>query len=379
MGLPEIYIEFRSRAHARIARGLFGSVCLVLQEESELLTGVHYLYDYGDTPETLSDKNKEQVLMAFYGNDRPPQEVILVIEKPTPNPDTQKMEFKVTGNPTITTLENLTFDFLAIPFIEPENHLEVATWAKSFNEAPYYDTRFMYVGANVEGNHRQVINTTTPEHYRGDTQAWTTEQYVGRIAGLCAGTSMRNSTTKALLPDLDRVTEFTRRELNDKIDAGEFVLMNTRYRGQDQVRTGRGVTSLTETTEDIGDPFKKIKINAITNIQYRDLYRAIEQGYQGRYTNSYANKLVLIGAIYAYIEAYELDGVCERGETTVEINVEKQRNYLKSIGYTMNDGRKVHEMSEEEIKKANTGSHVFIKIQERILDSMEDFDIVAEV
>ena len=372
-GYPEIIIEFRSRGKARIERGLYGIVALVLQEQDTALHGVHYLYDFAETPEDLTPENQMAVQQAFYGNDRPPLEVYLVIE-PVP----EVPGFTVVGNPTMTTLENLTFDYLSVPFITEEETMELVTWAKSFNESAYENTRFMTVVANNDADHDQFINTTTPEHFRGE-QVWTTTEYTPRIAGLCAGTTLRNSTTKAILNDLDHVTEFTRRELDDKIRNGEFVLDNTRRRGRNLVITTRGVTSLMTTTEDKGEVFKKIKVRSVLNMLYRDIYRGIEENYQGRYQNSYHNKLVLNNAIYAYLEAFEIDGVLSPGESLVTIHVEKQRNYLKSIGYMTNDERPVDLMSDEEVRRANTDSKVFIRIQARVLDTMEDFDILAEV
>jgi hypothetical protein len=54
----------------------------------------------------------------------------------------------------------------------------------------------------------------------------------------------------------------------------------------------------------------------------------------------------------------------------MEINVEKQRAYLESIGVDTT------EMDDQAVKEANTGSRVFLKGSVSILDAIEDVDIV---
>ena len=54
---------------------------------------------------------------------------------------------------------------------------------------------------------------------------------------------------------------------------------------------------------------------------------------------------------------------------TVDIDVEAQEAYL------MSRGANTEEMSEQQIREADTGSHVFIVIRCKILDAMEDIII----
>ena len=56
-------------------------------------------------------------------------------------------------------------------------------------------------------------------------------------------------------------------------------------------------------------------------------------------------------------------------KNVVEIDVEQQRNYLKSIGVD------VENMKELDIKKANTRDKVFLKSQIKILDAIEDISL----
>ena len=86
-----------------------------------------------------------------------------------------------------------------------------------------------------------------------------------------------------------------------------------------------------------------------------------------------ANKCLLITAIRGYLRGLEATdggkGYLRANSSTMEINVAKQKLYLESIGIDTS------EMSEQEIKEANTGSHVFLKGTISILDAIEDVDI----
>jgi hypothetical protein len=57
----------------------------------------------------------------------------------------------------------------------------------------------------------------------------------------------------------------------------------------------------------------------------------------------------------------------------VDIDVEKNRQYLKD------NGRDVDEMTEQQIREANTGSRLFLAGRICLLDAMEDLDMTLEM
>ena len=98
-----------------------------------------------------------------------------------------------------------------------------------------------------------------------------------------------------------------------------------------------------------------------------DIKTTCEDSYIGKYSNSYDNKCVLITAIQAYLDQLVMDGILDADfKNVVEIDVEQQRNYLKSIWVDMDN------LKELDIKKANTRDKVFLKSQIKILDAIED-------
>ena len=54
----------------------------------------------------------------------------------------------------------------------------------------------------------------------------------------------------------------------------------------------------------------------------------------------------------------------------MELDVEKIRNYLKKNGR-----EDVDDMSDQQIREANTGSHLFITGKIKFLDATEDLDM----
>lgn len=81
---------------------------------------------------------------------------------------------------------------------------------------------------------------------------------------------------------------------------------------------------------------------------------------------------LLMTAIDGYLEQLYNDDLIAEG-WTVEINLEKTRAYLKSIGVD------VSAMTDDEIRRADTGDKVFIKISVTILDAIEEIDIEANI
>ena len=98
-----------------------------------------------------------------------------------------------------------------------------------------------------------------------------------------------------------------------------------------------------------------------------DIVSTARDSYIGKYANSYDNKCLLITAINAYFAELVRNGLLASG--TCEINLERQKTYLGGKGIDTSD------MSDEEIKQANTGSYVFLKATISILDAMEDIEM----
>lgn len=69
-----------------------------------------------------------------------------------------------------------------------------------------------------------------------------------------------------------------------------------------------------------------------------------------------------------YLQALAKDGLIEE-DFSCDIDVEEQDAYLQSIGTA------TAEMTEQQIREANTGTYVFLAIDIRPIDAIEDVHI----
>lgn len=350
MGMPSLDITFKNVASTAARRLQRGIVAVILLDSAA--QGEHILMDNGDIPTALSAANKAYLTSAFAGYVNTPSKVYAYV-LPTEAEDftaalsyfeTQKINY-VTGPPTCTA-EQAT---------EIKNWIIAQRSNKRYPKAVLPDT-----AADNEG----IINFTTDEIKSG-TQEYTTAGYCGRMAGLIAGTPAAISCTYAVLPEVTGVKRLTDAEMDAAVDRGELII----FHDGEKVKVGRGVNSLTTTTDTKRDPWKKIKIVETIDMIRDDLRILTQDNYFGKFSNIYDNKCLLIIAISTYFAQLEAEGILRAGESSVEINVEKQRQYLKDKGVD------VANMTDQEIKVADTGTKVFLTGHIGIPDTMEDAEL----
>lgn len=88
----------------------------------------------------------------------------------------------------------------------------------------------------------------------------------------------------------------------------------------------------------------------------------------------------LLTAINGYLQTLANEGIIESGVSA--INIQTQRAYLESMGkdVTVNgETKKPTELSDDEVKIANTGSHVFLRGRVVLSDAIEDVDFSINV
>ena len=345
MGLPNILIEFKSKASTAIKRGERGIVALLLIDTPK---GVTKLEDITQIPEGLTEDNKEFIRLAFLGGVKPVKYVQLIVS------DTIANGLKV--------LETIKFDYAAIaPTATTEEVTSVATFIKGLRDNK--GIKVKAVLPNIKGDHEGIINFTTNNIISGET-TFSTAEYCSRIAGLLAGTPLQMSATYYVLPEVDDVPKFTKSELDTKIDAGEFVI----FHDGEKVKVARAVNSLTTVGATKSEDYKSVKIVDIMDIIYTDIKRTCEDSYIGKFANNYDNKCNLIVSIQAYLEALRDDELLDNNIVT-GIDMLAQTNYLKGKGEPVDD------MTEQEIKEANTQTFVFLESRFKILNAIEDIQI----
>ena len=346
MGLPTINIVFKKQASDAILRSKKGVVALILKDST---AGNHILTAESQIPATLSAENRAAVQRAFLGYVSKPRKVILSV---------------VTGDTMDTALAYLAtqqFDYLAGPTTcTADQAAAIKTWilAQRENGAVY-----KAVLPDLTADSEAIVNFAA-DGIIADGKTFDTASYCGRIAGLIAGTPMTRSCTFAPLPEVQDVERLTKTAMDTAIDEGKFML----YHDGTTVKVARGVNSLTTLSGEKDSQWKKIKIVELLDMIRTDIKKAAEDGFVGKYQNTYSNKCLLVTAIHEYLLELEKEGLIREG-SMVSIDLAAQTAYLQEKGVDTSA------MDEQDIKSANTDEQVFVAVTISPIDAIEDITV----
>ena len=349
LGLPSVNIVFKQEGMTAIQRGERGIVALVIRDSKAL--GKHTIHDISDCPAELSEENRMYVLDALKGNTNAPLRVELFV-----------LNSEEGLEKALNHFEDTQFDYICSPYFTSQENTEVSTWIKSLRDNDGVMAKAVL--GNMKADHEGIINFTT-DNIVTEHKTYSTVEFTPRIAGLIAGTSLMIATTYASLSDVLEVPYISKQDATEKVGQGELII----FKQSGEYRIARGVNSLTTTSEVKGEAFQKIKLVDIMDLMTSDITKTCHRSYIGKYANSYDNKCILMTAIEGYLDQLVLDGLIERNTIKVEIDMEAQKAYLKSIGID------ISEMREQEIKEYNTRDKVFIAIKCKILDAIEEINL----
>lgn len=352
MGLPNINVEFITKAISAIKRSKKGVVAIIIRDAAVLTHGEHVITNPGQIPAGLGKGNKEYIARTFLGYVVPPRKVLVYVIGTEEDNLSEALEY----------FETQVFDYIVGPAdCDPTDATEIDTW---ISLQRLDDRTPKGVLPKKAADSEAIVNFTTDEIFVGNEE-YDAAEYCSRIAGLIAGTPMTISATYAPLPEVTDVTRLSKEAMDTAIDNGEFIV----FHDGEKVKVGRGVNSLKTTTQDKGEIFKKIKIVEAVDMIKNDIRMTAQDSYIGKYANSYDNKCLLITAISGYFRQLELDGILQAGYSYVGLDLAAQEAYLQSIGIDTSV------MTEQEIKEANTADKVFLAANIKILDAIEDIDL----
>lgn len=407
-GLPKINITFREAAKKAVIRSERGVVGLILKESTEPSTNPIVVTSPSEIPSTISSANQKQIALALIGYNESPRKVVCYFVTPTTetvytytavtpeagaNPKTSGWYEKngdvyaLTNDETVqdnktyytrsssteTTINyedalaymlTVSINYIAAPTAETDGATTtIKTWIESIHDSPDENYGIVAVLPNTTANSEFVVNYAAGTVKDDEDNSYTTEAYCSRIAGLLATTPLNRSSTYADLPELAACAITSREEAGTANDAGKFIV----FWDGEKVKAGRGVNSLTTTTETKSAAYKKIKIIDTMMLIKKDIARAAEDSYIGKYTNNYDNKMLLVTAINDYFAELIRQGALNSG--TCEIDIDANRKYLRDKGID------VSEMTDQDIKIALTDEQVFLSATVGILDAMEDITL----
>lgn len=362
MGLPEISVYFKEKGIAAIESAKRGIVLLLMNDTSVQAVTKYTIFDNDDIPETLSEDNKKQIELALIGYQTTPYKIVV-------------LAFPKTGktadiNAKLKAAEALKFTYLVYPEATTEESNTIATWIKA--QRTQKDNKVKAVLYKTAADNEGIINVTN-EYFEVKTKKYTGQQYLSRIAGLICGTPATISCTFAPLPEVTGVEFVDRETLDNRINAGEFVVFDD----GEKVKVARGVNSFVTTVQDKGKSFKKIKLVELMDMIHDDIKKTAEDNYLGKYANSYDNRCLLITAINGYFLELEANSLAEKGHNNCSIDVEATKIYL------IKNGRKTKEelkmMKDIDIKYENIGDNVFLTAEMSLLDAIETIKLPIHI
>lgn len=353
MGMPSISISFTEIAASAIKRGERGIIAMILKDANVPgeggVKGTNPIVCASavDVPTTISATNQEQIKLACMGYVNAPLRVIVYV---LPEEATDYKE-------ALDYFKTVKFDYLVAPTVETDGMTaDIVSYVKTEREG---NKLIKAVLPNTLADTEGVINYATEKVYVNDKE-YDTEEYCSRIAGIIAGTPLSISCTYAPLNELTDCSRLSKTEMDAAVDAGKFIV----WWDGEKVKTARGVNSFTTLTNSKNTQFQKVKIVDALDMIANDIRMTAEDHYLGKYANTYDNKCLLISAIGNYFTQLIISRVLQ--SATIEIDIDANRAFLKS------KGQDVDAMSDDEIKKANTGTYVFLKAKLSVLDAIED-------
>ena len=348
MGQPSLTIAFHKAAEEVVSR-LKNGIVAVIVRDAGAAAGLYTLADPEDMPSGLGTEVQEYINRAFLGGDGDPQKVLLSVI----GAEDDLVEVGCAA------LASSDFDYMACPAdVEADDMDAAVVWLDG--------ARKKYcIGKLVLPNHKAdnmaVVDFVAAGIKVGE-KTYTGGDYCSRIAGVLAGTPIESSATSTPLEEVSAVDETA--DPDTAADNGQLILIHDGRK----VKLGRAVNSLTTVSGDMSESLKKIKIVEALDLIRSRCRTVIEDKYI-RKSNGYDNKMLLVSEIHSFLQDLEQAGVIQGGSSYVELNLDKQKQWLKENGVDVSG------MTDQEILQADTGSWVFIKMGGVILDAMEDFDL----
>lgn len=381
LGMPSVNIAFEEAGIEAIERSKRGIVALILEEPQDTITKLltdhngtdnstikaitnpFVIFTTDDIPSELTDNNKDYIKKCLIGYTKTPYRVRVYLQA---TGDEKSATDADKFSATLKKLATDRFDYLAIPTIAEAQCETVATWVKTNRENKF--KKIKAVLPNYDADYEGIINFGNTSIVTKN-KTYTPAEYTARIAGLIAGTPMTISATYAPLAEVIDCDKHDLDENDEKVNKGQFFIW---FDGE-KFKMSRAMNSLVTTTQGKLEAYQTIKTVDIMDMMYDDIRQTCQDYYIGKYTNDYDNKCLLMSAIMGYFKELEQGRLLQKDYSTIDINVEKVKNYQLEHGlYTKEE---LADMTEQEIKQLDTKKQVFLTAKIKILDAMEDIDL----
>lgn len=352
MGLPQILIEFNGRAANVIKRSAMGIVALIIKDDTPSFASVEYKNASEIKEEDFTAENLDYIKKTLLGT--PSKVIVEVLAADAPN----YLEAQ-------TRLSFKKFNYLAVPGISKEDATTMASYIKLKRSKD--KKTFKVVLPTTVADDEGIINFTTEGIKVGD-KTYSASEYTCRIAGILAGLPFTRSATYYDLPEVDSITESA--TPNEDIDKGQLILIND----GGKIKIGRGVNSLTTTTETKTEDFKKIKVVEVMDMITDDIRDSFNNSYVGKVANTYDNQVLFFTFVNNYFKQLAADFVLDNAYPNIaSVDVEAQRKAWELSGTNTED------WDDLKVKNMSFRSNVFAAGNIKIVDAMEDLDFQISI
>lgn len=364
-GLPQVIINFRTKATTAIKRSARGIVAMILHNESADEIKNYVIRDVSDIPDSgLTPENVDLIKKCLLGTPLR----ILVYTLPLTSVDGAKN----TQANVLKILASIKWNWLCAPTATTQEQQDLASWIKA--QRTNKRKTFKAVLSDQAADHEGIVNfctnnikvqTDTDSSGKAVYTTYTALQYTARIAGILAGLALDRSTTYFKLTEVESVEVYE--DIDTLIDKGELLLLDEQ--DGDGVKIARACNSLVTFTTDKGEDYRYIKIIEALDMMTDDIRDTFKKYYVGKYINDYDHKMLFIGAIKVYFEGIKGNVLDKNWDNTVDIDEEFQANYAKLHGDDPT------QMTKMQIRQYNTGTKLALTGNVKPVNAMEDLTI----
>ncbi len=286
--IPGAYINFKTNTALSITTGDRG-IAVLLQEMSVGTAGEMYTItatDKSEYPSGVTAGDKLLVNEALKG-----ASTVIVY-----NLGTTHDAGAITT--ALAALQTIVFNTLAYPYdatTYAANQLAIATWIQAMREDE--GVKVQAVLNDYDGDYEGIINVTQGIKL-SDGTTLTAQQVTAWVAGMTAGANVNKSNTgQKYVGAIDVVPRMTKTEMETAINAGEFIF---KVDSAQNVTAVYDINSLTTTTVEKGDAFKKNRvIRALDGIN-NDIVEIFESNYVGKVNNNADGRSLLRATLIEY-------------------------------------------------------------------------------
>ena len=353
MGMQSIVIALKALATSATTRSKRGIVCLILDDPT--VTGIHTYTKLKNVTDTYSAENKAIITRCFSGRGAKTLKIACYNSAAT-TPETIDV--------ALSALDGVKFNYMACPTVsEDADKLKVATFIKAQRTAN--NILVKVVLNNYVGDFEGVINFINNTITMSDGTIYTGSQFTVDVACLAANCSLTSSLTNLAISDIKSV-DVVGTDLDDLVDEGKLFLFYDN--DLESIVFSRAVNSKTTIGTNEKESLKKIRVIDILDMIRDDVKVTFKTNYQGKVSNSLANKKLLVSAYNTYLRGLVKEGALSDSQTSYfELDVDATSNYLED-----EKGYDCSSMTDVEILNIDTDEKVFIKGIAYILDVAED-------